>query len=72
MQTDDEEVTLAGERVEVADTVGAGDAFVAALTWQLLEDATLVEAARVACAAGAVTVTRPGARSSPTRAELEP
>lgn len=70
-------VATASARVEVptrqvaaVDAVGAGDAFVAALTWQLLDGRALTDAAGVACAAGALTVTRHGARSSPTRAEL--
>lgn len=55
---------------ELADTVGAGDAFVAALTWALLGGSSLTEAARVACTAGSLAVRRRGARSSPTHTEL--
>jgi len=54
------------------DTTGAGDAFVAALTIALLEDMPRTDALAFACAAGAVTATRPGAQTSlPTRAEVE-
>lgn len=63
-------VAVPSREVDAIDAVGAGDAFVAALTWQLLEGRSLPDAAAAACAAGAVTVTRQGARSSPTRAEL--
>jgi ribokinase len=56
--------------VAAVDAVGAGDAFVAALTWGLLEGRDLLASATTACTAGALAVTRPGARSSPTRAEL--
>lgn len=63
-------VAVPSREVTAVDAVGAGDAFVAALTWQLLEGRSLTDAGAVACAAGALTVTRRGARSSPTRAEL--
>ena len=56
--------------VAALDTVGAGDAFVGALVAALLDGHDLVEAARHGCAAGAIAVTRPGARSAPTRDEL--
>ena len=48
--------------VDAVDTVGAGDAFVGALASQLASGATLVDAARVGAAAGALTVTVVGAR----------
>ncbi len=64
-------VRIAGQSVTAVDTVGAGDAFVAALTWALLSGRSLTAAAEIACAAGAIAVTRLGARSSPTLAELE-
>ena len=62
--------TVPSPVVAAVDTVGAGDAFVGALVAALLEGRDLVEAARHGCAAGAIAVTRPGARSAPTRDEL--
>ena len=49
--------------VDVIDTVGAGDAFVGALSAALASGATLVDAARAGNAAGAVTTTWAGARN---------
>ena len=58
--------------VTAVDTVGAGDAFTAALTVALVEGAVPVEALRFACAAGAAAATRAGAQPSlPTREEVE-
>jgi ribokinase len=58
--------------VTAVDTVGAGDAFTAALTVALVEGAEPVEALRFACAAGAAAATRAGAQPSlPTREEVE-
>ncbi|MFQ5778028.1 MAG: ribokinase [Terriglobia bacterium] len=66
-----EMVYVPGFRVKAVDTTGAGDAFNGALAVGLLEGKTLVEATRLACAAAALSVTRPGAQPSmPTRAEL--
>ncbi len=59
-------------RVEVADTTAAGDAFVAALAVALLRGSPLLEAVRLANAAGALAVTRMGAQPSlPRAAEVE-
>ena len=58
--------------VEVVDTTGAGDCFVAALTVALLEGRGYEAALTFACAAGALAATRPGAQPSlPTRADIE-
>ncbi len=58
--------------VESVDSVGAGDAFCGALAVALAEGADLPPAVRFASAAGALTVTRPGAAPSlPSRAEVE-
>jgi len=58
--------------VRAIDTVGAGDAFCAALAVRLGEGAELAAAVRSACAAGAVASTRAGAEPSmPSRAEIE-
>jgi ribokinase len=55
--------------VEVVDTTGAGDAFVAALTAALLSGATFPEAARSASRASAATVGHAGGRPDLTRWE---
>ena len=58
-------------RVNVVDTVAAGDTFTAALTVALVEGQTAEDALRFACAAGAAATTRMGAQPSlPTRAEV--
>ena len=58
--------------VTAVDSVGAGDAFCAALGVRLCEGAALRQAARFASAAGALSVTRAGAQSAlPARAEVE-
>ena len=63
---------VAAFRVPVVDTVGAGDAFVAALTVALGEGTPLVDAMRFATAAGALSVTRAGAEPSmPRRDEVD-
>ncbi len=48
--------------VDVVDTTGAGDTFCGALAAALVGGAELVDAARAAVAAAALSVTRPGAR----------
>ncbi len=63
---------VAAPRVEVVDTTGAGDCFVAALTLALLEGRPHEEALRFACMAGALAVTRRGAQTSlPWRREVD-
>lgn len=58
--------------VEVTDTTGAGDTFVAALTLALIEGQSYPGALAFACAAGALAATRPGAQPSlPLRAEVD-
>jgi ribokinase len=58
--------------VEVIDTTGAGDSFVAALTLALLEGKPPQSALAFACATGALTATKAGAQPSlPRRAEVE-
>ena len=70
--TDRGRLDVAAFRVPVVDTVGAGDAFVAALTVALGEGLPLQDAMRFAAAAGALSVTRPGAEPSmPRRHEVE-
>jgi fructokinase len=48
VQTDDEEIAVPGQSVQVVDTVGAGDAFTAGLLVTTLEGRTLAEAATFA------------------------
>lgn len=58
-------------KVQVVDTVGAGDTFFAALTTALIEGMTDEAALIFAVTAGAATCTRPGAQPSlPSRAEV--
>jgi ribokinase len=54
--------------VDVVDTTAAGDAFVAGLACALLGGAPLLEAVRLANAAGALAVTKAGAQPSLPRA----
>jgi len=66
------DIHLPAHKVTVVDTTAAGDAFVGALAVALMEGRSTREAAAWGNAAGALTVTRPGAQPSlPTRAELE-
>ncbi|MCZ4068434.1 PfkB family carbohydrate kinase [Microbacterium sp. H37-C3] len=69
-------VEVAGVAVTVADTIGAGDSFMASLIVTLVESGVpahgdaLARAMRTAARAAAITVSRPGA-NPPSRAELE-
>lgn len=65
-----ERVDVPAVRVEVKDTIGAGDSFMAALIASLIEDKPLDAAAATAIAAAAITVSRAGAQP-PTRQELD-
>jgi ribokinase len=68
---DGTEHVVAARRVEVVDTVGAGDCFAAALTVALVEHAEMDQALRFASAAAGLKVGRLGARSVPTRSDVE-
>lgn len=57
--------------VEPVDTTGAGDAFAGALAARLSTGAPIEQALAFACAAGALTTTRPGASTSPRAEEIE-
>lgn len=63
---------LPAPRVEVVDTLGAGDTFHGAFALGLAEGMTVEAAGRFACAAAALKCTRFGGRAgTPTRAEVE-
>jgi ribokinase len=60
-----------GFRVHAVDSVGAGDAFVAALAVAVAAGTPPPESVRLACAVGATAVTRPGAQEGlPTGADV--
>ena len=64
--------TCAGERVEVLNVLGAGDAFAAGLLSGLLRGEDFLQSARIANACGAIVVSRHAcAPAMPTPAELE-
>jgi fructokinase len=56
----DELVECAGIEVEVADTVGAGDSFTAAMIWSLWLGCSLSESAELANRVGALVASRQG------------
>jgi 5-dehydro-2-deoxygluconokinase len=65
-------LTAQGERVEVMNVLGAGDAFAAGLMTGFLRGMGFVEAARLANACGAIVVSRHAcAPAMPTPAELD-
>ena len=68
---DEDDVDVSGHAVEAVDTVGAGDAVCGTLAAGLALGLPLPRAAVRANAAGALATTRPGARSSPTAAEVD-
>jgi fructokinase len=61
----------AGFRVQVADTIGAGDAFTAGLTHEYLHGATLDGMNEVANLVGAWVASQPGATPAPKQGALE-
>jgi len=65
---DDRVERIPAPEVEAVDTTGAGDAFCGALASALDRGAGLVEAARFAVRAAAVSVTKPGAQGGLPRA----
>lgn len=60
-----------GFRVEVADTVGSGDSFLAGLTYKLLNNATPQEAVTFACALGALVASHHGATPEISLQQIE-
>jgi ribokinase len=72
LQGEEEVVRATPPRVEAVDGTAAGDAFSACLLVSLLEGREREQALRRACAAGAITASRPGAQPSlPTAAEVD-
>ena len=64
-------LAVPGFSVRSVDSVGAGDAFVAALGVAVASGAAPPEAVRLACAVGATAVTKPGAQQGlPTGADV--
>lgn len=67
----DDALTVLGERIEVLNVLGAGDAFASGLLAGLLRGKPFAEAAAMANACGAIVVSRHGcAPAMPTPAEL--
>lgn len=68
----DEALTVLGERIEVLNVLGAGDAFASGLMAGLLRGKSWTNAAKIANACGAIVVSRHGcAPAMPTPAELK-
>jgi ribokinase len=64
-------VEIPAPKVKVVDTTGAGDAFCGAFAAALARRCSMVEAATIGVAAGAIAVTKQGAQPSmPTLAEI--
>ncbi|WKK66978.1 carbohydrate kinase family protein [Lutimonas zeaxanthinifaciens] len=60
-----------GFKVEIADTVGAGDSFLAGLVYQLLNNTPKLKALRFACALGALVASKKGANARVHPDEIE-
>ncbi|WP_030106643.1 ribokinase [Actinoalloteichus caeruleus] len=72
-ERDAEPIMVPAPPVRAVDSTGAGDAFAGALVARLAGGASLIDAARTAVRAAALSVTRPGAQPSFARsAELGP
>jgi len=67
----DKSFTVNTFKVDVVDTLGAGDAFAGGFATAIVEGKSLENCAIFANAAAALKVTKEGAQSSPTREELE-
>ncbi len=72
VQAEDEEVSVPGVRVQVVDTVGAGDAFTAGLLACVLEGKSLADAAGFANRLAARVAASPGGTPTIRRADLMP
>lgn len=64
-------VAVAAPEVSVVDTTGAGDTFTGVFIAKLAAGLDPVEAARLGCAAAALSVSRRGSATAPTEAELK-
>jgi fructokinase len=71
VQTDEEEVSVPGRKVQVVDTVGAGDAFTAGLLCYVLEGKPVAEAAGFANRLAARVAASAGGTPKIDRSELE-
>lgn len=70
--SDGSKVLVPPHKVKAVDTTAAGDVFSGALAVAIAEGKSLLDAARFATAAAAISVTRMGAQASvPTRREIE-
>lgn len=68
----DDGLTVLGEKIEVLNVLGAGDAFAAGFLAGLLQGKSYADSARIANACGAIVVSRHGcAPAMPTPAELD-
>ena len=68
----DDAITYQGERVEVLNVLGAGDAFLSGLMASLLQGKDWAESTKIANACGAIVVSRHACSAAmPTPAELE-
>ena len=65
-----QEVALPGVRVQVADTIGAGDAFTAGFASRLLAGDSLLESCRFGNALGALAASKNGGMAAITTAEI--
>ena len=70
VQTQDEEVSAPGIRVQVVDAIGAGDAFTAGLVCAVLEGRSIAEAAQFANRLAACVASKPGGTPRIARAEI--
>jgi len=57
--------------VDVKDTVGAGDAFLASFIYQYLQEVSIPECLRYACAVGALTASKDGGTPEINASEIE-
>lgn len=64
-------VQQAGYPVEVADTIGSGDAFLAGFLYKMLQGEPPQKTLEFACATGAYVATQPGATPSFTEASIQ-
>jgi fructokinase len=66
-----EKVYVPGYKINLVDSVGAGDAFTAGFAYCILRDLSLVEACRFGNVLGALVATKKGATSPITQDEIE-